>query len=68
MTTPNQPDKNPHVPPARPQTPTPTSPSAATDSPLGPNTGVAVNPPKAPLVAKSPTAARPGVRKPSDGR
>ena len=68
MTTPNQSDRNPHAPEPRPETPTPTKPSASLDGTLSPNSSVTVNPPAGTVVAKSPVAARPPVRKPSGGR
>jgi hypothetical protein len=68
MTTPNQPDSNPHVPTPRPATPTPSAPSPALDSTLNPSTAVKVDPPAGQLVAQSPTGARPPVRRPSAGR
>jgi len=68
MTTPNGSDHSPHTPEPRPETPTPTKPSASLDGTLRPNSSVTVNPPAGKLVAKSPVAARPGVRKPSGGR
>src|SRR5439155_1241652 len=65
MTTTNQSDRNPHAPEPRPETPVPTKPSANLDGTLSPNSSVTVNPPAGTVVAKSPVAARPPVRKPS---